>query len=861
MEDELPTITIKYIPNLENAINTFSKDALYYFFNDFFDNEAKSKDIVDDYVDDYLVNKPKGLENIYTLIDDIKYEQKLFETYMKMYNNNNFKNKEDSLKSLFNNPFKFESSYIDNFINVIHTDRQFKIGTTIPDDHKTIETLQLYKTSLNESLYSKLHQIPQEINNNIPLTFKDNDFDYVNDMMRRYGKNIENMTDEEYNKIPKLADKKEKTIKPIVLNAENIVFWDDNINKYITGNSENYTEDDIINILNDLSEKNLNLPKSADIFNSITDLYKNIADDSVDINDVYKNANDYLKKIEIERLIEIFAKLKNNKDTEIIEVKTICNTIDKVFKNEYKFPKEFIEIIDNEDENNIDDNYIELGNVLNPNIEIKPIDQNNENIFLKTLINELGKDLKIDLDLMIKYMESFGDTEKTESALFYLYITIQSNFYNYIYDDITLCEKCIDIFYEFKEPIAFIEDKVVFPKSKSIYAYIMCCFKNILENEYFKNITDNEYFITEKDIEKKLLKLIKNHPRCQDQLNELQELYNNIKDTLEQTDTKFYKNLAIQLKESNKSNNDVKYINFVNALKYIVPKKLKKVNPFIAGCCAQLLNQEYEAYKDINSNNDKWFEDIKISLKNNTINYENTWNAKNYLPEEINQQSIENFDYEEEEDNIDDYNIEIDDSEINEYLTDQNKLNIYVEKIVKAFMAYVSTKEQFSLKNYILERCKIVQNLKHLLLAGCLKDSTLKDLKYYYKQIETLENSCCNDINFIKRRSNMYVYLGAKYLSNFNSSENNEIYEKIKTLGTKIILNREQYNKAISNYREKLKVAAIDILEGLDAEYKEVAIMLKKNNIINTYDINNTDTNKEPTVNIQGDDDNDQALY
>ena len=228
-------------------------------------------------------------------------------------------------------------------------------------------------------------------------------------------------------------------------------------------------------------------------------MYKIIADNSIDIEDVYKNANDYLKKIEIERLIKIFTELKNNKDTEIIEVKNICNTIDKVFNNEYKFPKEFIEIIDNEDEDNINDNYIEFGNILRPNIETTKIDQDNKNIFLNTLINELGKDLKINLDLMIEYMQLFDDTEKTESALFYLYITIQSNFYNNNYDDITLNEQCIDIFYEFTEPINIIDNKVNFPKSKSIYAYIICC---------FKNITDNEYFTTEKDIEKKISKLI-----------------------------------------------------------------------------------------------------------------------------------------------------------------------------------------------------------------------------------------------------------------------------------------------------------------------------------------------------------------
>ena len=35
MEDELPKISIKYIPTLENAINIFSKDALYYYFNEY----------------------------------------------------------------------------------------------------------------------------------------------------------------------------------------------------------------------------------------------------------------------------------------------------------------------------------------------------------------------------------------------------------------------------------------------------------------------------------------------------------------------------------------------------------------------------------------------------------------------------------------------------------------------------------------------------------------------------------------------------------------------------------------------------------------------------------------------------------
>ena len=83
MDDELPEILIKYIPRLENAINIFSKEALKYYFNDFFDNEYKSKAIVDDYVDDFLTNKSK-IEKVYRLLDNIEYEERNEIQYIKM---------------------------------------------------------------------------------------------------------------------------------------------------------------------------------------------------------------------------------------------------------------------------------------------------------------------------------------------------------------------------------------------------------------------------------------------------------------------------------------------------------------------------------------------------------------------------------------------------------------------------------------------------------------------------------------------------------------------------------------------------------------------------------------------------------
>ena len=95
MDDELPEILIKYIPRLENAINIFSKEELKYYFNDFFDNEYKSKAIVDDYIDDFLTNKNK-LEKVYILSDNITYDVRDEIQYIKMYKNR-YKNKEELL--------------------------------------------------------------------------------------------------------------------------------------------------------------------------------------------------------------------------------------------------------------------------------------------------------------------------------------------------------------------------------------------------------------------------------------------------------------------------------------------------------------------------------------------------------------------------------------------------------------------------------------------------------------------------------------------------------------------------------------------------------------------------------------------
>ena len=50
LDEIIKEIVITYIPKIKNAINLFDKDSLINFFNEFLDNQYKSKDLVEDYL-------------------------------------------------------------------------------------------------------------------------------------------------------------------------------------------------------------------------------------------------------------------------------------------------------------------------------------------------------------------------------------------------------------------------------------------------------------------------------------------------------------------------------------------------------------------------------------------------------------------------------------------------------------------------------------------------------------------------------------------------------------------------------------------------------------------------------------------
>ena len=177
-----------------------------------------------------------------------------------------------------------------------------------------------------------------------------------------------------------------------------------------------------------------------------------------------------------------------------------------------------------------------------------------------------------------------------------------------------------------------------------------------------------------------------------------------------------------------------------------------------------------------------------------------------------------------------------------------------------------------SLENFILTKCKSIYNLKILISVGLTNnhnDIDIDNQQQYDKNdiellnisIDKIENICIEDLTISKNKNNLYIYFAAKYitLNYFKNSENaNLLYNNLKNLEKKLVPTRDEYNKMINNYREDLKVKAIEAMELLTKEDKELAKQLKNNKIIDSYEqyVNNI---KENEINI--DDNNDNIIY
>lgn len=861
LDEIIKEIVITYIPKLKNAINLFDKDSLINFFNEFLDNQYKSKDIVEDYL--LFIKKYKtGLDIIYTLSDSITYNLISDPLYFKNMYNNPYPICNDLLNRTFDNPL--DLIYIDTntkseIFNISINNNEKIIIEKLEILKKYIEfSNDIYKTNLHESLYSKINKIIEFRDEKIELIFEYNDFDYINDIMCRFGKDILHMTSSEYNKIPKYDVIKKNKKNITKQNSKPYIIWEDNISKFYDDTLIDYTEDDIESILTKYTNKNATLGEINLIYNDTKKIIEDIANNIITVEDLEKNIKDYINSKEYITIIKQFLKIKNEKKNIQVNFENINNKMkylknsEKVFNDPYVFPIELIEVFDNEAVNDL--NHILIGE----NYNFIQNDDIVDNIVIinsleNKLINELGLNININLKSKVDllYDKDVDEYERIPAVIFYLYYEIQKLIYkdDFELDAIDLNIKCQNVWFEYSPPLVLDNNKFKYA-NKSVFKYILCCFENISNDKLSLNTLLSN-----------IEKLYKLNSSFEGMLIELNNLYSILPPNLTQeNDHQMYKKLIYRLKNDLEKNNINIHYNYVEALKYIVPKKLKRVDNFIMGCCSQLLNSKYQAFHDIKVNkNNGYITPINSYMeKFKTVN-NYKWNVINYIPVNI-MDDIEKPSYllKEYTDTI--INTDIDNktfidtylNEVNlnlgldvniELLKNKNALDKYINEKINNYLSYVPQDYlKFSLKKFILEDCANVKNLKILINSGIfnINNKTHYDIIIKYNMIiKKIENIYYSNFDFYNKQANLYIFLAGSYLNilRFQNTDNaRNLIQNLKFNINNIIPTRIEYNKQINNYRENLKNKTISSMELLSKTDKELARELKDAGIIKSYE-------------------------
>lgn len=892
LDEIIKEIVITYIPKIKNAINLFDKDSLINFFNEFLDNQYKSKDLVEDYL--LFIKKYKtGLDIIYTLSDSITYNLISDPLYFKNMYNNPYPICNDLLNRTFDNPL--DLIYIDTnnkseIFNISINNNEKIIVEKLEILKKYIESSNdIYKTNLHESLYSKVNKIIEIRDEKIELKFEDNDFDYINDIMCRFGKDILHMNSEEYNKIPTCDPIKINKIKVTNKDSSPYIIWEDNISKFYDDTLKDYTEDDIASILTKYTNKNATLGTINLIYNDTRKVIEDIANNIITVEALEKNIKDYLNSKEYINIIQHFLKIKNAKNDVQVNFDNVNNRMkylkhsERVFTDPYVFAIELIEVFDNEAVNDL--NHILIGE----NIDfIQNNDQPDDIVVINSLENKLINELGLNINIHFKskvdllYNKDDDEYERIPAVIFYLYYEIQKLIYkdDFELDAIDLNIKCQNVWFEYSPPLVLDTNKFKYA-NKSVFKYILCCFENISDDK-----------LTLNTLLSNIEKLYKLNSSFEDMLIELNNLYSVLPPNLTQeNDHQMYKKLIYRLKHDLEKDNINIHYNYVEALKYIVPKKLKRVDNFIMGCCSQLLNSKYQAFHDIKTNKNNGY----ISPINNYMekfktvnNYK--WNVINYIPVNIindtdepsyllkeytdtiinteinNQTFIDTY--------LNDLNLNLELDVNIELLKNKNSLDNYINKQINNYLSYVPQDYlKFPLKKFILEDCGNVKNLKILINSGIfdINNNNHYDIITKYNIIiKKIENIYYSNFDFYNKQANLYIFLAGSYLNilRFQNIDNaTHLIQNLKFNINNIIPTRIEYNKQINNYRENLKNKTISAMELLSKTDKELARELKDAGIIKSYEdfvdnMNNFDNNVPDNViyDYKGEDNNDVDL-
>ena len=935
--EKINKIDIIKILKEENNINIFNIDSLHYYYDDLFSynndtlyNNYKIKDLVNKHLsllDDkieknevfYLKNEKvkyrfiNGIDKL-NLLNNLKLEKNI-----EIYNN--------IINDITNNILVYSSTNNKNLKDTNNTlinlyKREFYLSELkIPEDC-ILNIKNRYINVENESLISKLDKIEEERDKEI--IFLENNFNDINDVMIRNNKDFFNMNIEEYDKIPEIKEKIIKKKKEIIDLKENEwIIKKDNIIDYIGNINIEINNEEIDKLINEMGEIKTNLENNLNkgllyeeeiLYNNkkikyynYNNLEKDIENETIDIDIVIKNINDYLKlKSIIPSILYLNDLKKYNKDNINIEEYKhklkIIDQFDNILLEKLVIDKEILEIIESEENNEdidlnneIYDIDIDISddnkNIINKNIILSEQDMelkysynyrnnielyNNINNILKKYIFNLIEYSGLNVDISEILLKSIKILRNNmdELELFSIFFI---NWYIYIYEeelegnlDVVLNSECINL-WERTKPIEFI-DKGYNYDSKSIMSYIICCLENLELDINIDKLFDKIYhiYINNNEISDKLLYLL--------------EYYNSkIKN---KTNDDIYLNILLKLKKGlEKEDINVKS-KYTQALLYL-PLKLNRVNNYIMGCCKQLLNKNFRAFTDLD--NSKQLKYIKDYMKNYKKINKDKWKSIKYIKSNLNIDEDEKKDENKDDINIEEKEIINDKINIITYINENfenfpiemlkfkndSELNNIVENNIKNYLSYISINNKKNNQifiNIIKEKCKFVDILKKLIQISLQISNNFGDkAKEYNNYINKLENQCCQDKIFYNKRQNIYKILGSYYITDINFNNNeiaDEFYKRCLNILNKNIPTRIELNDLINKFREETKIKAINKLQNknkyekdLDKELKKMGIidyMQNDENILNNDVINDND---DDIINYNGDDENFIDLY
>ena len=895
--EALPEIEILYIPDEVPTVNIYSDDVLAEYYNDFFNDDYKAKELV--HVHKRVIDDKDNRYRMYYL-KDADYKEPIYDYVYELDRIKQFDYEQyDRSKRQYMFPLviKTTEDIVDGGY-VIFDGREFYLDGKFSSNHSIFR----YMCRSDETLWRKLGYVKERLyESDEEIELLDNDIEYIDNEMKRYGYSFYEMSEDMMKKIPKIVEKEYKTSYrsyKIKNKKESNLFKDSIGEIHIDLEPSEFERYGIIR--NNLSSTKLLYYDNDTNHYNYKQLIDDVGNNAVPVEDVKKNISDYLKLLRVNHVLEILKDMRETQEkVDEIDRENILegylnfekNVLDQYFVD----INDAQEVVEGTDESEIFGNiYVLDDNMYDENISdmTKTYDQSKTSVYINreedilkyslkykndkdlyesintlltrhiTILREVCG-LPLDIELVLDRCVKTHDKDMLICFILVWYMDIQESIYNNTFDDLDTyySSGCVSLMKKNQEPIRFENDNIKYEKF-GVLPYMICCLEEIDENQ--------------KSIWNRIANVLKRNEILRDRLDSMRDLYNS---NGNQKNNDEFVNMIKYLKNDMKDKNDMVHERFISALLYI-PTVLNRINEYKMGCCKQLLNSNFTSFTDIPKDNKNALRYLRRYMEEYNRSVVSRWDVLKY-PKYVEYEKMLEImeDFENVEENQDDnsyavdlYNVlsELETFPLEVFKRNKNSAEMvkYIEKTISNVLFYSETNSKNKIfHDFIMKGCFEIKNVKKLITCICHID--MENLILYRDVLDKLDMSCCIDKEYVERRSYSVRYIACMIL-------NEDVFQNAETMNHVVncvnnfdisVLTRDEYNKTISKIREEYKLHTIKILDTKTKQEKELLKDLKKFGIYDftkesIEDTNNNEINNDHRNDYHygGDDDNDRDL-